>query len=144
MEADTIKQVEMKEKNQKEYCRRTRKLLETKLCSRNLMKGRNTWAVPLVRYLGKYLKWTREELNQITRKLMTTHKALDPSDGVDILYISRMEGGRGLCKIENSVYALLQRLKKYIEKHEGELFTAIGNNTVNTMANRMIITRKQK
>ena len=35
LEADTIKQVEMKDKIQKEYCRRTRKLLETKLSSRN-------------------------------------------------------------------------------------------------------------
>ena len=42
LEADTIKQVEMKEKIQKEYLRRTRKLLETKLNSRNLIKGINT------------------------------------------------------------------------------------------------------
>ena len=36
LEADTIKQVEMKNKIQKEYLRGTRKLLETKLYSRNL------------------------------------------------------------------------------------------------------------
>ena len=45
LEADTIKQVEMKDKIQKEYLRRTRKLLETKLSSRNLIKGINTWAL---------------------------------------------------------------------------------------------------
>ena len=56
LEADTIKQAEMKEKIQKEYLRRTRKLLETKLNSRNLIKGINTWAVPLVRYSGPFLK----------------------------------------------------------------------------------------
>ena len=43
LEADTIKQVEIKNKIQKEYLRRTRKLLETKLSSRNLVKGINTW-----------------------------------------------------------------------------------------------------
>ena len=37
LEADTIKQVEMKDKIKKEYIRRTRKLLETKLSSRNLI-----------------------------------------------------------------------------------------------------------
>ena len=37
LEADTIKQVEMKDKNQKEYLRKTGKLLETKLNSRNLI-----------------------------------------------------------------------------------------------------------
>ena len=60
--ADTIKQAEMKEKNQKEYLRRSRKLLEIKLSSRTLIKGINTWAVPLVRYSGPFLKWTRDEL----------------------------------------------------------------------------------
>ena len=42
LEADTIKQVEMKVEIQKEYHRRTRKLLETKLNSRNIIKGINT------------------------------------------------------------------------------------------------------
>ena len=48
LEADSIKQMKMKYKIQKEYLRRTTKLLETKLSCRNLMKGINTWAVPLV------------------------------------------------------------------------------------------------
>ena len=76
LEADTIKQVEMKGKIQKEYLRRTRKLLETKLNSRNLIRRINTWAVPLIRYSGPFLKWTRDELKQMdqrTRKLMTMH-----------------------------------------------------------------------
>ena len=62
LEADTIKQVEMNDNIQKEYCRKTRKLLEKKLNSRNLIKGINTWAVPLVRYSGPFLKWTKDDL----------------------------------------------------------------------------------
>ena len=76
LEADTIKQVEMKDSIQKEYLRRTRKLLETKLSSRNLIKGIDTLAVPLVRYSGPILKWTKDEIKQMdwrTRKLMTMH-----------------------------------------------------------------------
>ena len=72
LEADTIKQVEMKDKIKKEYLRRTRKQLEIKLSSRNFINGINTWAVPLVRYSGPFVKWTREELKQSdqrTRKL---------------------------------------------------------------------------
>ena len=42
LEADTIKQVEMKEKIKKEYPRRSRTLIKIKLCSRNLIKGINT------------------------------------------------------------------------------------------------------
>ena len=72
------------------------------------------------------------------------HKVLHPRDDVDRLHVSRKEGERGLACIENSVDALIQRLKDYIEKHEGGLITAIRNDTDNTMANRMTITMKQK
>ena len=118
LEADTIKQVQMKDKILKEYLRRTRKLLETKLSSRNLIKGIDTWAVPIVRYSGPFLKWTRDELKQMdkrTRKLITMHKALHPRDGVDRLYVSRKEGGRGLASIEDSIDTSIQRLKDYME-----------------------------
>ena len=127
--------------------RRTRKLLETKLTSRNLIKGINTWTVPVIRYSGPFLKWTRDEfkkMNQKTRKLMTMHKALHPRDNVDRLYVSRKEGGRGLTSIEDSVDASIQQLEDYIRKHEEGLFTAIRKNTDNIMDNRMTITRKQK
>ena len=83
LKADTIKQMQMKDNIDKEYLRRTRNLQETKLSSRNFTKRINTWAVALVRYPGPFLKWTRDELKQMdkrTRKLMTIHKALHPSD----------------------------------------------------------------
>ena len=79
---------------------RTRKLLKTKLSSKNLIKGINTWAVPLVTYSRHFLKWTREKLKQMdqrTRKLMTMHKALHPRDNDDRLYVTK--GGRkGTCQ----------------------------------------------
>ena len=147
LETDTIKQVEMKEKIQKEYLRRTRKLLKTKLNSRNLIKGINTRVVSLVRYCGPLRKWTRDELKQIdqrTRNLMKTHKAIHPRDDVDRLYVSKKEEGRGLASIEDSVDSLIQRLEDYIHKHDGGLITAIRNDTNNTMDNRMTIIKKQK
>ena len=42
LETDNIKQVEKKEKIKKEYLRRTRKLLEIQLYSRNLIKEMNS------------------------------------------------------------------------------------------------------
>ena len=73
---------------------RTRKLFETKLSSRNLVKGIKTWAVSLVRYSGPFLKWTRElkQMDQRTRKLMTMHKALHPRNDVDrLMYQEKRE-----------------------------------------------------
>ena len=55
LEADSSKQVEMKENNSKEYLRRTRKLLETKLYGRNLVKGINTGTAPPRKILGAIL-----------------------------------------------------------------------------------------
>ena len=67
LEADTIKQVEMKEKNKKKYLRKTRKLQETKPYSRNLIKESNTWAVSLLRYSGPFLKERRKERKRSCR-----------------------------------------------------------------------------
>ena len=101
-----------------------RKLLKTKLNSRNLIKRVNTCAVPLVRYLGPFSKWTREELQQMDqrkRKLMTMNKALHPRDDADRLYVSRKGGGRGLTSIEDGIDALIQQLEDYIKKHGRKL-----------------------
>ena len=117
LEADTIKQVEMKDKIQKEYIRKTRKLLDRKLSSRNLIKGINTWTVPIVSYSQPLLKWTRDELKQMdqrTRKLMTMHKALHLRNDVGRLYVSRKERGRRLASIEDSIDASIQRLEDYM------------------------------
>ena len=79
LEVDTIKQAEMKKKIRKEYLRQTKKLHKTKLCSRNLIKGINTWEVPLVRYLRSFMKRIQEglrQMDQMTKKLLTKQKAL--------------------------------------------------------------------
>ena len=44
------------------------------------------------------------------------HKALQNRDGVDRLYVSRREGGRGLASIEDSVDTSMLRLEDYREK----------------------------
>ena len=71
LEANTIKQVEMKGKIQKEYLMRTRKLFGTKLSCKNFMKGINTWVVSLVRYSGHFhvdqrKTWANEPKNKNT------------------------------------------------------------------------------
>ena len=75
LEADRIKHEEMKETVTKEYERRVRKILETKLNGGNLVKAINTWAIPLLRYSAAFLDWRKSELQDLdrkTRKLLTT------------------------------------------------------------------------
>ena len=129
----------------KDYLRRARKLLETELYSMNLVKGINTWSVPVVRYSGPFLKWTREELTQMdkrTRKLMTMHKVLHPRNDVDRLYVSRRERGRGLDSIEDSVDTSIQRFEDYVQKRGGKLIKATRNNTNDTRISGTTMGRK--
>ena len=71
----------------------------------------------------------------ITRKLMTTHKALYPRDVVGRLYVSRKEGRRKHASIEDSLHASIQRLEEYIEKPEKGLITVIRSYTDNMIDN---------
>ena len=82
----------------KEYLRRTRKLLEIKLYSRNLIKRIRTRAEFLVRYLGTFL---RTPANGPENKKIND----DTYHNVDRLYVSRKERGRGLISIQDSVDA---------------------------------------
>ena len=133
----------MKDIIQKQYLRKNRKLFVTKFSGKNLIKGIKTWAVPLVRYSGPFIKWTRET-DQRTRKLITMHKPLHPTDDVDRLYVSRKEGGRRLVSIKGNVDTSIRRLEYYTRTQEGWLITVIRNDNDNTMDNRMTISRKQK
>ena len=120
LEADTIKQVVMKENMKKEYIRRAKKLLETKLCSRNLIERINTYAVSFVRYSGLFLKWTREELrlmDQRTRKLMSIH--MDIHTRNDRLCVRKK--GRGFASMEDNVDASIQGLEENIKRSKKDL-----------------------
>ena len=70
------------------------------------------------------------------------HKAFDPRDDVDRIYVSRKEGRRGLASIEDSVDISI-RLGDYIGKDGGRLITATRNNTDDTKTSRTEITIKQ-
>ena len=74
----------------KEYIRRLRKALKSKLNGGNLVCGVNAWAVSLLRYSAAFVSWRKSELQGIdrkNRKLFTIYGALQPTSDVDRLYI---------------------------------------------------------
>ena len=90
LEADKFLKEKMKLNVLKEYIRRLRKVLKSKLNGGNLVCGVNTWAVSLLRYLSAFVNWRESELQAIdrkTRKLFTIYGALRPKSDVDRLYI---------------------------------------------------------
>ena len=90
----------------KEYVRRLRKVLKSKLNGGNLVREVNTCAVSLLRYSAAFVSWRKSELQAIdrkNRKLFTIYGALHLKSDVDRLYIPRKEGGGGLISIKDCV-----------------------------------------
>ena len=138
--------MERKNKIQKEYLRRTRKLLETKPSCRNLIKGINTWAAPSLDIPDLFWNGPEMNLNEWRKEQenlwLCIRHYIPETTLTDDMYQERVR--KRTCSIEDSVDASIKRLEDYIQKHDGGLNTAIRNDTDNTMDNRMTITRKQK
>ena len=54
LQKDEVMEKKMKEVITKEYKRRVRKVLETKLNGGNIIKAINTWAIPVLRYSAPF------------------------------------------------------------------------------------------
>ena len=107
----------MKLNGSREYIRRLRKVLKSKLNGGNLVRRVNTWAVYLLRYSAAFFSWRKSELEAIdrkTRKLFTIYGALHPKSDVGRLYIPRKEGGRGLISTEDCVELAIRGLEVYV------------------------------
>ena len=129
MEIDGVMEDEMKMKFRKEYLRRLRLVLKSKLNGRNKFQAINTLAVALLRYGASIIKWNKEKLQNMdrkSRKLLTLYGAFHPKSDVDRLYLPRPKGGRGLisfescirseensvgCYIKNSMEPLLEQVR---------------------------------
>ena len=125
LQADDLQKKEMKIKVLNEYKRRVRKIGKTKLNGRNIVKGINTWAIPVLRYSAPFLSWTKTELQSIdgkTRKLSIMHNGLHPRSDVDRLYIPKKVGERGLANAEDTVILAKISLEDHIKKSDKKTF----------------------
>ena len=127
LEADKFLEEKMKLNVSKEYIRRLRKVLKSKLNGGNLVRGVNTLAVSLLRYSAAFVSWGKSELQAIdrkTRRLFTIYRALHPKSDVDRLYIPRKEGGRRLISIEDSAELVIKGLEVYVLASKKRLIQA--------------------
>ena len=118
----------MKEKTIKEYKRRLRLVLKSKLNGKNKITAINAWAVVVFRYGAGILQWKDSKLKDVerkSRKTMAMYGVLHPKSDVDRLYVKRKERGRSLMSVErcvkedeNSLGFMLEILK---ENSSGEL-----------------------
>ena len=117
LEADHVLHEKSKEKLKKEYIRRVKKCLKSKLNGGNMIKAINTWAVSLMRYSAGIVEWTKADLDvtgRKTRKLMTMHGMLHPRSNVSRLYQPRsyLVYQRALTSREEACSVMLVVLRK--------------------------------
>ena len=127
LEVDEVKHTEMKEIVTKEYIRRVRKILRSKLNGGNTINAINVRAVAVIRYGAGIIKWTKEELRNTDRKrkLMNMNRALHHKANVDRLYKKRAEGGRGMISVEDCADTETNSLYNYVEKINERLLMAV-------------------
>ena len=117
----------MKLKVSKEYFRRLKKVLKSRLTGGNLVQGVNAWAVALLRYSVAFISLRKYDLQAIdrkTRKLFIIYGGLDIKSDVDRLYVPRKDGRRGLIAIEDWLELAVRGLEVYVHGCEKRLLQA--------------------
>ena len=136
LELDKVKDEEMKQQLKKEYKRRLKLILSSKLHGRDKIMAVNTWPVAVMWYGAGVLKWTTEELKELDRKtrkvmtmivflfviiifIMTMHGALHPKSVINRLYMPREKGGRGLISCERCFRSEENSVGWYVRNSNG-------------------------
>ena len=89
---DDFKDESVKDRLSKEYVRRVKKVIRSKLNGGNMVRVINSWAVSLLRYSGGVVRWTKVELMNLdrkTRKLLIIQDALHARADGSRLYLMR-------------------------------------------------------
>ena len=133
LEADDLKHAAMKKVICKEYFRRIRKILKSKLNGGNVVNAMNSRAVSIIRYSAGIVEWTKDELRKLdrkTRKLLTINRAFHPQADVDRLYLKRAAGGRGLLSVEDCVNIEVGSPFRYIGESKERLLRFVSDENI--------------
>ena len=128
LETDHLKEKEMKDLFLKEYKRRLKLVLKSKLSGKNKIMAANTWAVAILRYSAGVVEWNTDELKVLdrkTRKMTTLYGALHPKSGVGRVCVARQKGGRGLISCEMCVKAEENNLAWHVRNSNERLMVGV-------------------
>jgi len=106
----------------KEYSRRLRLVLGTKLSAKNKIKAFGSWAVPVLRYRFGNFNCLQEELQNLdrkTRKLLLFHVHHHTKADVDLISIPRKYRKCGLMQLDVTYAA------EIIELHQHSINSAV-------------------
>ena len=131
LEADSIKQEEMKGQIKKESTRSVKNILKSKLNGWNIISTINSKSVSIVKSGAVIICCTKmklEELDRKTRKLVTMEGAQQPIAAIDGLYLQRCDGGGGIIGQEDCVQVevdSLSTLEMYLSSSNEKMLKTI-------------------
>ena len=131
LEADSIKQEEMKGQIKKESTRSVKNILKSKLNGWNIISTINSKSVSIVKSGAVIICCTKmklEELDRKTRKLVTMEGAQQPIAAIDGPYLQRCDGGGGLIGQEDCVQVevdSLSTLEMYLSSSNEKMLKTI-------------------
>ena len=139
MEASEILHDEIKAKTTKEFIRRTRAILTSRLTASNTTQAINGFALPILRYGFGIIPWTKTELMKLdrkVRKILTTNKFHHPKSNTHRLHISRKGGGRGVASILDCYKQECSSIAKYLKENDDEIIVDPLTSTIKEIEER--------
>ena len=106
-----------KDRINKEFIHRAKKIWNSKLYSRNKATAFNAFALPVLTMSVGILDWTEQELLKLyikTRKVMCISGSLHCKGDIDQLYVSRNKGGRGLNNVSDTFKTRMVKLSDHL------------------------------
>ena len=114
---------EVRHKAPSEYRNRVRRVLRSKIYSKNKVTAINTFAVPVIQCPAAVVSWRREDLEETdigTRKLITMHGVFHAKSSSARLYTSRNESGstasKMLCAKKNKAWSPMSAGKQKLTR----------------------------
>lgn len=141
MQAAKIDPLMTREELLKNMRARMKKVLNTKLNSRNKIEALNSWAFPPVIYSLGVIKWPVTSLKQLDTEIRTTltkYRMHHPKSSVCRLYLPRGSGGRGLFNFETAADIECRRLRSYFDQSPDNTYRLIMQTAADHQAFKVI------
>ena len=103
----------------KEFLRRTKKIWNSELYSRNKVTAYNTFALPVLTMSVRVLDWSEQELMSLdikARKILNMSGSFHSKGDTNHLYVPRSNGGRGLNSVIDMFKNQMVNLSNYLKQ----------------------------
>lgn len=128
LQTNKIEHSKIKEILTGQFKTRLKKLLKSKLNSKNLTKAINSYAIPILQYSFGVVKWTQtdlERINRLVRTELSKFRKHHPGSAVERINLPRKDGGRGIIDVVASCKQQIDHLRKYFRSTNNDIHRAV-------------------